>query len=212
MACTIANGCCTRHPTVCSRMHAADSVQRHTHHLPTAAARRPRFAGVTSNSTYGLELPFSNTSTYWSAPVPDVPPYRKLVSRILAPFAQDGISHSRVWQSTQARTTCAVLRVSGRSVCKVSRVAQKSERSHHAPQERGLFALVREISARCRRRARLHRGSAMWADGGAHFSTGTATSRTSRLPTAQVRRLPHAGAFSPSPAPAAAPAPSRVGR
>ena len=83
-------------------------------------------------------------ATFWHTPVSDEPPYRHFVAHVLAPFGQR-ISRTRVLQSTYGKSTCAILRVSRGRVCKVRVVPQRLERTHHAPQEASLFALVREL-------------------------------------------------------------------
>ena len=79
-------------------------------------ATSPLHASV-SNSTYGLTtMPHGYASdTFWSEPLPDAPPYRHLVERLLAPLGRQ-VTRADVLRATwnhhdAARSTCAIARV-----------------------------------------------------------------------------------------------------
>ena len=113
-------------------------------------ATSPLHASV-SNSTYGLtSMPHGYASdTFWSEPLPDAPPYRRLVESLLAPLGRQ-VTRADVLRATwnhhdAARSTCAIARVSKGEVCKVSVKPQRLERSHHLPQETSLLQFIREL-------------------------------------------------------------------
>ena len=69
------------------RRHVA-AFQPPAYRASLRAASPPRVA--VSNSTYGLtSMPHGYASdTFWSEPIPDAPPYRRLVERLLAPLGR----------------------------------------------------------------------------------------------------------------------------
>mmetsp|Transcript_65383 Transcript_65383/g.108641 ORF Transcript_65383/g.108641 Transcript_65383/m.108641 type:complete len:459 (-) Transcript_65383:77-1453(-) len=145
------DGCCRRHPELCllqksTRASRADHAMLHGTAVPQPSASQSTLTRTAANSTFtccpGGSL-LHSSDTFWSEPLPDIPPYRRLVERLLAPLGR--ISRANVLRSTWSRSTCAILRVSHGQVCKVRMDFQRRERTHHIPQENSLFWLVQDL-------------------------------------------------------------------
>ena len=132
---------------------AAAARRRHSQPPPHGEFMRatsPLHASV-SNSTYGLTtMPHGYASdTFWSEPLPDAPPYRHLVERLLAPLGRQ-VTRADVLRATwnhhdAAHSTCAIARVAKGEVCKVRVEPQRLEKTHHLPQETSLLRFIREL-------------------------------------------------------------------
>ena len=142
--------CCFRNPHVCRPGSLHNSSRPSvglTEPRPLTTAQAQPLRLTAANSTYGC---CERSDTFWREPVDDVPPYRRLVQRLLQPFSER-ISRADVLRATYStedgvyRTTCAILRVARGKVCKVRVLGQRLEKTSHKPQEAGLLSLVRKL-------------------------------------------------------------------
>ena len=199
--------CCFRNPHVCRPGSLHNSSRPSvglTEPRPLTTAQAQPLRLTAANSTYGC---CERSDTFWREPVDDVPPYRRLVQRLLQPFGER-ISRADVLRATYStedgvyRTTCAILRVARGKVCKVRVLGQRLEKTSHKPQEAGLLSLVRKLlplpdfelaCALCTRLGSLPltpppphpiRCSRAWAPGVVPHQTVPATAR----PSLQTRR------------------------